>query len=124
MMNISELQLVQRQRTMSVSSNSSAIPDAKALSAQTSLVDDSIPHEEDDPADITDVKGATLIEKEVAETGSVGMKVYGYYMKNIGVTGVLLGVAMQLIYQVQSQHTFIYLVNMVLMATFVVLAFR
>jgi len=46
--------------------------------------------------------GATLIEKEVAETGSVGWNVYGYYMKAIGLTGVILCLSMQIIYQVRK----------------------
>lgn len=35
--------------------------------------------------------GAKLIEKEVAQTGSVKLAVYGYYMRNVGWFGVAAG---------------------------------
>ena len=43
--------------------------------------------------------GTTLIDKESMETGSVSFKVYLYYMKYLGIFGVVLGVAMQTFYQ-------------------------
>jgi hypothetical protein len=44
--------------------------------------------------------GTDLIEKESVETGSVSSDVYLYYMRCIGIVGALLGVGMQLLYQV------------------------
>lgn len=44
--------------------------------------------------------GTTLIEKEKAETGSVGWEVYRYYLRAIGVPGVVTVISMQVIYQV------------------------
>nr|AHK05644.1 ATP-binding cassette transporter sub-family C member 1 isoform X5 [Tigriopus japonicus] len=49
--------------------------------------------------------GTNLIEKEVAETGSVGLQVYKYYMINIGLFGVVSGVVIQIFYQVASIGT-------------------
>ena len=43
--------------------------------------------------------GTTLIDKESMETGSVSFKVYLYYMKYLGIFGVVLGIAMQTFYQ-------------------------
>jgi ATP-binding cassette subfamily C (CFTR/MRP) protein 1 len=42
---------------------------------------------------------ATLIEEEVAATGAVGRAVYGYYLKSIGLTGVLVMMVMQVVFQ-------------------------
>ena len=50
-------------------------------------------------------KGAKLIEKEVAETGSVGFDVYGYYLRNVGLFGSVVGILMQLVYQGTSIGT-------------------
>ena len=50
-------------------------------------------------------KGAQLIEKEVAETGSVGFDVYGYYLRNVGLFGSVVGILMQLVYQGTSIGT-------------------
>ncbi len=44
--------------------------------------------------------GATLIEKETAQTGSVGWEVYRYYLQAVGVPGVILVIAMQVTFQV------------------------
>jgi len=46
--------------------------------------------------------GEKLIEKEVAETGSVKMKVYVYYMKCIGLIGTLAAVIGQAIYSTST----------------------
>ena len=43
--------------------------------------------------------GTTLIDKESMETGSVSFKVYLYYMKYLGIFGVVIGIAMQTFYQ-------------------------
>merc|ERR1719244_560126 len=47
-------------------------------------------------------KGEKLIEKEVAETGSVKMKVYFYYMKSIGIIGTLAAILGQAIYSAST----------------------
>lgn len=49
--------------------------------------------------------GTTLIDKETVETGSVSLKVYMYYIRNVGLVGALLGVLMQLVYQGSSLGT-------------------
>ena len=49
--------------------------------------------------------GTTLIDKESVETGSVSVKVYLYYMKYLGLFGIILGIATQLLYQGSSITT-------------------
>ena len=48
-------------------------------------------------------KGAKLIEKETAETGSVGWGVYAYYMRNMGFLGVMVSVLTQIFCQVNLE---------------------
>ena len=49
-------------------------------------------------------KGAKLIEKEVAETGSVGWGVYAYYARNMGFVGVFVSVLAQIFCQVNTEY--------------------
>ncbi len=56
----------------------------------------------DGEGDAKDKPGATLIEKEAAETGSVGWDVYRYYMRAVGIPGVVTIVTMQVLYQVRK----------------------
>eukprot|EP00095_Tigriopus_kingsejongensis_P005628 maker-scaffold335_size202896-snap-gene-1.27 protein:Tk05628 transcript:maker-scaffold335_size202896-snap-gene-1.27-mRNA-1 annotation:"multidrug resistance-associated protein 1 isoform x3" len=94
--------VVSRTRTESIGSVDSVLSNASgALKIETTTV------QEADAAMETPIAktGTELIVKEVAETGSVGLAVYGYYMKNIGLFGVISGVAMQLIYQISSLGT-------------------
>ena len=53
--------------------------------------------------------GTTLIDKESMETGSVSFKVYLYYMKYLGIFGVVLGITMQTFYQGCSIGTTYYI---------------
>jgi len=56
-----------------------------------------------DTQEVPKVKtGEKLIEKEVAETGSVKMKVYFYYMKSIGLIGTIAALLGQAIYSTST----------------------
>lgn len=56
--------------------------------------------------------GTTLIDKESMETGSVSFKVYLYYMKYLGIFGVVLGITMQTFYQGCSIGTTYYIITL------------
>ena len=53
--------------------------------------------------------GGKLIEKETSETGSVKLDVYFYYFKNLGLCGALTVVTMQILYQLSSLGTNVWL---------------
>ena len=53
--------------------------------------------------------GTKLIDKETVETGSVNFKVYIYYMKYLGIFGVIVAIATQLMYQGSSIGTNVWL---------------
>eukprot|EP00095_Tigriopus_kingsejongensis_P003830 maker-scaffold2698_size13172-snap-gene-0.3 protein:Tk03830 transcript:maker-scaffold2698_size13172-snap-gene-0.3-mRNA-1 annotation:"multidrug resistance-associated protein 1 isoform x4" len=92
-----------RARTESICSVQSAFSNASSSNA---IISQDNVDEVDEPLEPSATKiGTNLIEKEIAETGSVGLSVYGYYMKNIGWFGVVAGFAMQLIYQISSVGT-------------------
>ncbi len=84
----------------------------RTLSKQESIIEEEIELPGGETVDDTDESkkketkvGTTLIDKESVETGSVSFRVYLYYMAHLGAMGALLGVGMQLIYQVSSLGT-------------------
>lgn len=90
------------------STTSSNVPE-KTLSKSESIIEEEPVAE--DATTGTNVKkedqkaGTNLINQESVETGSVSAKVYLYYMRYLGISGALLGVATQLIYQGSSIGT-------------------
>ena len=51
--------------------------------------------EQNGTSSVDDVKGAKLIAKEQAQTGSVGFSVYLHYLKSVGTVGSLVAISTQ-----------------------------
>lgn len=94
-----------RNRTKSeVSEETSLIQrQTSVLSKQNSVKEEEKTHDLNGKV-IADKKSA-LIEKEVAQTGSVKLSVYTHYMKNVGVLGVVAITISQLFYQIAAVLT-------------------
>jgi len=118
-------QIAEQKRLMHSASKVSrtSAADAEKTTLTQLSVEESVPngdthtHKEEEQEEAQDEEkkegeqagGATLIEKEVAETGSVGWDVYSYYMRALGVAGVVACVSMQIFYQVTSIGTNVWL---------------